>query len=117
MKIKNGKDSGILTIDLIIISRSYWLSLKFSFPLITFNYFQFIFHVRLSFFELTKKCVPLLFWSPLTFQGTSYLPQLHISADRSQCLLSAQEAVSLWVLATRKVCILTETKKKNENKK
>ncbi|KAK0077493.1 hypothetical protein PV325_003906 [Microctonus aethiopoides] len=35
-------------------------------------------------------------------KGTSYLPQLHISADRSQCLLSAQEAVSLWVLATRK---------------
>ncbi|XP_034945692.1 liprin-alpha-1 isoform X3 [Chelonus insularis] len=35
-------------------------------------------------------------------KGASYLPQLHISADRSQCLLSAQEAVSLWVLATRK---------------
>ncbi|CAD6222129.1 GSCOCG00000743001-RA-CDS [Cotesia congregata] len=35
-------------------------------------------------------------------KGTNYLPQLHISVARSQCLLSAQEAVSLWVLATRK---------------
>ncbi|XP_044596073.1 myb-like protein F isoform X3 [Cotesia glomerata] len=35
-------------------------------------------------------------------KGTNYLPHLHISVARSQCLLSAQEAVSLWVLATRK---------------
>ncbi|PBC25370.1 hypothetical protein APICC_06826 [Apis cerana cerana] len=42
------------------------------------------------------------FWSPLTLQDTSYSPEPHISADRSQSLLSAQEAVSLWVLGTRK---------------
>ena len=47
------------------------------------------------------------FWSPLTLQDTSYSPEPHISAERSQSLLSAQEAVSLWVLGTRKVCILT----------
>lgn len=46
------------------------------------------------------------FWSPLTLQDTSYSPEPHISAERSQSLLSAQEAVSLWVLGTRKVCIL-----------
>ncbi|KAF7996944.1 hypothetical protein HCN44_002590 [Aphidius gifuensis] len=34
--------------------------------------------------------------------STSYLPQLQITAHRSQGLLSAQEAVSLWVRATRK---------------
>lgn len=49
------------------------------------------------------------FWSPLTLQDTSYSPEPHISADRSQSLLSAQEAVSLWVLGTRKVCISAET--------
>lgn len=48
------------------------------------------------------------FWSPLTLQDTSYSPEPHISADRSQTLLSAQEAVSLWVLGTRKVCISAE---------
>lgn len=47
------------------------------------------------------------FWSPLTLQDTSYSPEPHISAEHSQSLLSAQEAVSLWVLGTRKVCILT----------
>ncbi|KZC08468.1 hypothetical protein WN55_10667 [Dufourea novaeangliae] len=36
-------------------------------------------------------------------KDTSYSPEPHISADRSQILLSAQEAVSLWVLGTRKV--------------
>lgn len=46
------------------------------------------------------------FWSPLTLQDTSYSPEPHISAEHSQSLLSAQEAVSLWVLGTRKVCIL-----------
>nr|XP_050863597.1 protein quick-to-court isoform X1 [Vespula vulgaris]XP_050863598.1 protein quick-to-court isoform X1 [Vespula vulgaris]XP_050863599.1 protein quick-to-court isoform X1 [Vespula vulgaris]XP_050863600.1 protein quick-to-court isoform X1 [Vespula vulgaris] len=35
-------------------------------------------------------------------KDTSYSPEPHISADRSQNLLSAQEAVSLWVLGTRK---------------
>ncbi|XP_011704401.1 PREDICTED: uncharacterized protein LOC105459807 isoform X2 [Wasmannia auropunctata] len=35
-------------------------------------------------------------------KDTSYLPEPHISAERSQSLLSAQEAVSLWVLGTRK---------------
>ncbi|OAD53185.1 hypothetical protein WN48_10698 [Eufriesea mexicana] len=35
-------------------------------------------------------------------KDTSYSPEPHISADRSPCLLSAQEAVSLWVLGTRK---------------
>ncbi|XP_043800927.1 uncharacterized protein LOC122719293 isoform X1 [Apis laboriosa] len=35
-------------------------------------------------------------------KDTSYSPEPHISADRSQSLLSAQEAVSLWVLGTRK---------------
>ncbi|XP_011306133.1 uncharacterized protein qtc [Fopius arisanus] len=47
-------------------------------------------------------------------KGTSYLPQLHLSADRSQCLLSAQEAVSLWVLATRKAMYrrIVESRKK-----
>lgn len=49
------------------------------------------------------------FWSPLTLQDTSYSPEPHISADRSQSLLSAQEAVSLWVLGTRKVCIFAES--------
>lgn len=49
------------------------------------------------------------FWSPLTLQDTSYSPEPHISADRSQSLLSAQEAVSLWVLGTRKVCISAES--------
>ncbi|XP_076176512.1 GRIP domain-containing protein quick-to-court isoform X3 [Ptiloglossa arizonensis] len=41
-------------------------------------------------------------------KDTSYSPEPHISADRSQTLLSAQEAVSLWVLGTRKVCISAE---------
>nr|XP_031848663.1 uncharacterized protein LOC116434066 [Nomia melanderi] len=41
-------------------------------------------------------------------KDTSYSPEPHISADRSQILLSAQEAVSLWVLGTRKVCISAE---------
>nr|XP_050863603.1 protein quick-to-court isoform X4 [Vespula vulgaris] len=36
-------------------------------------------------------------------KDTSYSPEPHISADRSQNLLSAQEAVSLWVLGTRKI--------------
>ncbi|XP_076294916.1 GRIP domain-containing protein quick-to-court isoform X4 [Lasioglossum baleicum] len=36
-------------------------------------------------------------------KDTSYSPEPHISADRSQILLSAKEAVSLWVLGTRKV--------------
>ncbi|GAB1868988.1 GRIP domain-containing protein [Camponotus japonicus] len=35
-------------------------------------------------------------------KDTSYSPEPHISAERSQSLLSAQEAVSLWVLGTRK---------------
>ncbi|XP_076636532.1 GRIP domain-containing protein quick-to-court isoform X1 [Colletes latitarsis] len=35
-------------------------------------------------------------------KDTSYSPEPHISADRSHTLLSAQEAVSLWVLGTRK---------------
>ncbi|XP_076766552.1 GRIP domain-containing protein quick-to-court isoform X2 [Xylocopa sonorina] len=35
-------------------------------------------------------------------KDTSYSPEPHISADRSQSLLSAQEAVSLWALGTRK---------------
>lgn len=39
-------------------------------------------------------------------KDTSYSPEPHISAEHSQSLLSAQEAVSLWVLGTRKVCIL-----------
>lgn len=46
------------------------------------------------------------FGPPLTLQDTSYSPEPHISAEHSQSLLSAQEAVSLWVLGTRKVCIL-----------
>ncbi|XP_011633358.2 LOW QUALITY PROTEIN: uncharacterized protein LOC105424693 [Pogonomyrmex barbatus] len=35
-------------------------------------------------------------------KDTSYSPEPHISAEHSQSLLSAQEAVSLWVLGTRK---------------
>ncbi|XP_024942829.1 mechanosensitive channel MscK isoform X4 [Cephus cinctus] len=35
-------------------------------------------------------------------KDTSYSPEPHISADCSQSLLSAKEAVSLWVLGTRK---------------
>ncbi|KAL0126120.1 hypothetical protein PUN28_004917 [Cardiocondyla obscurior] len=35
-------------------------------------------------------------------KDTSYSPEPHISAECSQSLLSAQEAVSLWVLGTRK---------------
>ena len=49
------------------------------------------------------------FWSPLTLQDTSYSPEPHISADRSQSLLSAQEAVSLWALGTRKVGISSKS--------
>ncbi|KAL6252093.1 hypothetical protein P5V15_015897 [Pogonomyrmex californicus] len=36
-------------------------------------------------------------------KDTSYSPEPHISAEHSQSLLSAQEAVSLWVLGTRKI--------------
>ncbi|XP_029176076.1 uncharacterized protein LOC114944348 isoform X1 [Nylanderia fulva] len=35
-------------------------------------------------------------------KDTSYSPEPHISAEHCQSLLSAQEAVSLWVLGTRK---------------
>lgn len=49
------------------------------------------------------------FWSLLTLQDTSYSPEPHISADCSQNLLSAREAVSLWFLGTRKVCISAES--------
>ncbi|XP_012057629.1 PREDICTED: uncharacterized protein LOC105620749 [Atta cephalotes] len=41
-------------------------------------------------------------------KDTSYSPEPHISAERSQSLLSAQEAVSLWVLGTHSEVLSTE---------